>query len=96
MIEFVGIMAAVLTTASFLPQALMALRTGNTEGISIIMYSMFTIGKASWLAYGIMIASLPLILANVLTLALAILILSLKTRAMIDDSKQNSLQAASA
>ncbi len=79
-LEWLGYAAAVLTTASFIPQAVMTIRSRDTHGISLGMYVIFTIGVAFWLAYGIAIDSLPMILANTVTLALAGTILALKLR----------------
>ena len=79
-LEWVGFAAALLTTASFIPQAVMTIRTRDTRGISLGMYVIFTTGVALWLAYGIAIDSLPMILANTVTLALAGTILGLKLR----------------
>ncbi len=80
MADFTGTLAAFLTTASFLPQAILVLRTRNTEGLSLVMYAMFTTGIACWLAYGLMIDSLPIILANAITILLASVILIIKIR----------------
>ena len=74
-IDFLGYTAAVLTSASFIPQAFLVIRTRRTGGISLLMYSMFTIGVALWLVYGIAMRALPIILANGLTLVLASIIL---------------------
>ena len=78
--EWLGYAAAILTTSSFIPQALMTIRSRNTQGISRAMYIIFTVGVAFWLGYGIFIGSLPMILANSVTLALAVTILGLKLR----------------
>ena len=78
--EWLGYFAAVLTSASFIPQALMTIRTRNTQGISLAMYAIFTVGVALWLAYGLYLGSWPMILANTLTLGLAATILGLKLR----------------
>ena len=78
--EWLGYAAAVLTTGSFIPQAVMTIRSRDTRGISRGMYIIFVIGVALWLAYGIYIDSLPMILANVVTLGLAGTILALKLR----------------
>lgn len=83
MTEFIGFLAAILTTVSFVPQTVQILRTRETGGISLVMYVLFTAGIAAWLAYGIMIASVPVVLANLVTIVLAGTILTLKTRAMI-------------
>jgi MtN3 and saliva related transmembrane protein len=79
-LEWLGYIAALLTSASFIPQAVMTIRTRDTRGISRGMYVIFTIGVAFWLGYGIAIASLPMIFANTVTLALAATILALKLR----------------
>ena len=79
-LEWIGYVAAVLTTVSFIPQALMTIRTRDTRGISRGMYIMFTIGVAFWLVYGIAMESGPMIFANTVTLGLAGTILALKLR----------------
>jgi MtN3 and saliva related transmembrane protein len=76
--EITGYLAAFLTTASFVPQAWKSWRTRDLTGISLPMYAMFTLGVALWLVYGVIINSLPVIIANAITLALAALILGLK------------------
>jgi MtN3 and saliva related transmembrane protein len=73
-----GYIAATLTTASFVPQALLTLRTRNVAGISLGMYSAFTLGVALWLLYGIAIGEWPIIIANAFTTALAATILVTK------------------
>jgi len=76
--EQIGYLAALLTTASFVPQVVHTLRTRDVSGISVGMYSVFTTGVALWLAYGVMIGAWPVIVANTITLALAAWILWLK------------------
>ena len=83
MTDLLGMFAAILTTASFLPQAVLVVRTGKTDGISAVMYSMFTVGVFAWLVYGLMIGSVPVILANAVTLGLATTILVLKIKAIM-------------
>jgi MtN3 and saliva related transmembrane protein len=81
--DIFGFVGAFLTTLSFVPQAWLVLRTGKTEGISLAMYALFTIGVAAWLVYGILDGALPVIAANAITLTLATLILVLKARAVL-------------
>jgi len=76
--DTLGYLAAALTTTSFLPQAVLTLRTRDVSGISLGMYSAFTLGVALWLAYGWRIGEWPIIVANALTLALAATILVTK------------------
>ncbi|MBL8275715.1 MAG: SemiSWEET family sugar transporter [Pelomonas sp.] len=78
--DAVGYLAAILTTSSFVPQAVLTLRTRDVSGISLSMYGAFTLGVALWLLYGIAIGEWPVIIANVVTLALATTILVTKVR----------------
>lgn len=79
-IEIAGLVAAFCTTVSFLPQAWKTIKTKETEGISLRMYSIFTIGTLLWLTYGIFTNNLPVILANAVTSALAAIILFYKVK----------------
>jgi MtN3 and saliva related transmembrane protein len=80
MTDWLGYVAATLTTASFVPQAWLIFRTRNVSGISLAMYSAFTLGIALWLAYGVMLGAWPIIIANVITLVLATCILVMKIK----------------
>ena len=79
-IDVVGSVAAVLTTASFIPQAWQTFKTRDVTGISLGMYSVFTVGVALWLLFGILMQSWPLMIANGITLMLAAAILAMKLR----------------
>ena len=78
--ELVGYGAAILTTLSFVPQAWLTFRTRDVRGISLGMYSAFTVGVALWLLYGWMMGAWPIVIANAVTLALASVILAMKVR----------------
>jgi MtN3 and saliva related transmembrane protein len=80
MLEAIGWLAGALTTASFVPQVLHALRTRNTAGISVPMYAVFCIGVALWTVYGVYKRSLPIVATNVITLVLAALVLAITLR----------------
>ena len=79
-IDAIGSVAAVLTTASFIPQAWHSFKTRDVSGISLSMYSAFTLGVALWLLYGVLLQSWPLMIANSITLVLAATILGMKLR----------------
>jgi len=79
-IAALGYVAASLTTLSFIPQAIKTLRTGDTRGISLRMYALFTAGIALWGVYGLLTDDGPLIVANAITLVAAGLILDRKWR----------------
>ncbi|MFD0749811.1 SemiSWEET transporter [Mucilaginibacter calamicampi] len=79
-IDIIGLVAALCTSISFLPQAIKTIRTRDTSAISLSMYCVFTGGTVLWLIYGIMIISYPVIIANTITLILAGIILAYKVR----------------
>jgi MtN3 and saliva related transmembrane protein len=78
--DLCGFLAATLTTASFIPQALHTFRTKDVRGISLGMYSVFTVGVALWLVYGWLLGEMPIVVANAITLSLALAILVMKLR----------------
>jgi MtN3 and saliva related transmembrane protein len=77
-IDLIGYLAGVLTTASFLPQAIMTIKTKDTSSLSLGMYSLFTLGVLCWLVYGIQLVNYAIILPNAITLMLAACILTFK------------------
>ncbi|MGZ4995453.1 MAG: SemiSWEET transporter [Methylobacter sp.] len=76
--EIIGYIAATLTTGSFVPQAILTIKTRDTESLSLGMYSTFTLGVLCWLIYGIHLGDMAIIIANSITLLLAASILSFK------------------
>jgi MtN3 and saliva related transmembrane protein len=78
--ELIGYSAAALTTIAFIPQVLHTWRMRSGRGVSLGMYTTFTSGVALWLIYGILLDAWPIIVANVITLSLALSILAMKIR----------------
>ncbi len=79
-VTLLGFVAAVCTTAAFLPQALKAWRSRRTGDISLVMYLVFMAGVALWMVYGILISAPPVTIANAVTLLLAAVILVAKLK----------------
>lgn len=78
--DLLGLAAGTLTTIAFVPQVIKIWRTRSGRDISLYMFLLFSTGVALWLAYGIAIASMPVIVANAVTLLLAMTVLVLKLR----------------
>ena len=78
--NILGMIAATLTTVSFLPQVYKTWSTKATEGLSLTMYLMFFIGVILWLIYGIHLNSLPMIFANIITAILAMYLVIMKIK----------------
>ena len=78
--DWLGTAAAVLTTSSFVPQALHIIRHKETRAISLFMYVSFATGVALWLLFGTLIGNWPIIVSNAITLALALAIIAMKLK----------------
>lgn len=76
--DVIGYLAATMTTLSFLPQAVLTLKTRDTDSLSLGMYSLFTAGVLLWLVYGIYLTNPAIIIANAITFVLASIILGFK------------------
>ncbi len=81
-LNLLGYLAAFCTTVSFLPQAILTVRTRDTASLSLSMYSLFTLGVGLWLVYGIYKQDYALIWANSITLLLAATILAVKIKSL--------------
>lgn len=79
----IGSIAAVCTTLAFVPQVVQSWRTRDLSGISLPMYTIFTIGVLLWLIYGILIRDWPVIIANAITAMLASVVLLLKLKSCL-------------
>ena len=78
LLEGLGFIAAILTTLSFLPQALRIRRQRSAADVSLAMYLMMATGQALWLIYGFIIASPPLVAANVVSISFVFWVLAMK------------------
>jgi MtN3 and saliva related transmembrane protein len=75
-----GLMAGTLTTIAFIPQLVKTWKTRYTRDISLGMFMIFSIGTLLWLLYGVRIGAAPVVIANAVTLVLALTILVLKIK----------------
>jgi MtN3 and saliva related transmembrane protein len=78
--DAVGLLAGLLTTVSLVPQAMKIWKSKSAEDISLKMFVAFSVGVALWLAYGVLMKELPMILWNSVSLALACSILAMKLK----------------
>jgi MtN3 and saliva related transmembrane protein len=77
---YIGLMAAALTTAAFLPQVIKSWRTKKTKDVSLLMLIVFATGVLLWLIYGVILNDLPIMLANSVTFVLVMVLLFLKLK----------------
>jgi MtN3 and saliva related transmembrane protein len=85
---YLGYLAAVLTTVSFIPQAYKTIRTKDTSGISLAMYLLFTVGVLLWFAYGVTLRDPAIYLANGLTAVFSVIILCSRVSSVIRAKRQ--------
>ena len=78
MIEALGFVAATLTTLAFLPQVLKSWKRRSVDDLSLAMLVALNVGIVLWIAYGLAIAAVPLVVANVVTLVFTAILLGLK------------------
>jgi len=77
-LDTLGLVAGTLTTVAFIPQIVRIVKKRHAEDLSWWTFGTFATGVALWLAYGLELGAMPIIVANVVTLALALVILVLK------------------
>ena len=80
LITVVGLIAAFCTTTSFVPQAIKTIKTKDTSGISLAMYSLFAFGTLVWFIFGLLSSDIPVSVANGITLIFACIILAYKVK----------------
>ena len=78
--EIIGLIAAVLTTSAYIPQAYKTWKTKSSGNISLTMYLAMFVGILLWLVYGIHLNSLAMILANSVTSILTLIIIGFKLK----------------
>ena len=78
--HWIGALASVLTTISFVPQVWRVWKTRSARDLSLPMYLIFTTGVALWLVYGLLLGSWPIIVGNAITIALAGTVLAMKLK----------------
>ena len=74
-VELIGFAAAFLTTIAFIPQVIQVWKSKSVEGLSLTTYIIFIIGVFLWFLYGLSIGSLSMIIANFITVLLALVII---------------------
>lgn len=79
-IDTLGLIAGALTTVAFVPQVMRIWRTKSGKDVSYGMFLLFSLGVLLWLMYGLALSATPIIIANAVTLVLAVIVIALKYR----------------
>lgn len=76
----IGSASAVCTTGAFVPQVVRVARLRRAQEISLTTFVVFSAGTFGWFLYGLLIDSLPIIVANVVTCALSLAMVLVRVR----------------
>lgn len=79
-ITLIGIIAGTLTTISFIPQVIHTYKTRSAKDVSLVMFTIFSIGILFWIVYGFFTHSIPIIIANLITFTLSIIMIIFKLK----------------
>ncbi|MDP3130024.1 MAG: SemiSWEET transporter [Bacillota bacterium] len=85
--DYIGYVAAILTTVSFVPQAYKTIKTKDTSGISLWMYLLFTVGILLWFTYGVSLNNPAIYLSNGVTAVFSSIILITKIASVVKEKR---------
>lgn len=77
-VELIGLLAGVMTTSAFVPQAVQTWRTRSARDVNLGLLVMLVVGNALWFLYGALLGSWGLVAANLVTVPLCCVILWVK------------------
>ena len=76
----IGYFAGFLTTVAFVPQVLKTWKSKSASDLSLGMFLVFSLGVLCWLIYGVLLAEVPIIFWNTVTLILSLALLIMKLK----------------
>ena len=76
----IGLGAGILCTISFLPQIIKVIKTKQTKDLSLITFSLLSLGVLLWSVYGALMKSFPIIASNAVIFILSLLIVAMKIK----------------
>ena len=79
-VDIIGFVAGACTTIAFLPQVIKVWKTKHTKDLSLGLFSLFLVGILMWMFYGVVVGSLPIIMANFITFIFVFILLVFKIR----------------
>jgi len=80
LVELLGLIAGALVTCSLIPQLVRVFRLKSAREISTLFTSLLLLGTIAWLAYGIILGLLPVIVWNTTGALLVVTLLYAKLR----------------
>lgn len=78
--NLIGYIAATVGTFLMVPQIVRSYKLKQTRDLSMAMVILYVVNGILWLTYGLLLSSLPLILANGIALIIGVIQLFLKIK----------------
>jgi MtN3 and saliva related transmembrane protein len=78
--QWIGIIAGILTASSMLPQVIKVLKEKKADEISLLMLIVLVSGIALWIVYGVMREDMPIIATNAFSLLVNIVLIALRIK----------------
>lgn len=80
LILIIGYTASICMIIGYLPQAIVTIRTRDTEGIAMPTFLALGLGSIFFVAQGILLGNIPLVITNVITTVCSAIIFVIKLR----------------
>lgn len=90
--KVIGFLAGTGTTVSFFPQMIRVIRTQSVSDLSIYMFLIHSTGVSLWVAYGVLVDDMIIILFNCVTALFNMVILSFFIRGYLYPLPQKPLE----
>lgn len=78
LLNIIGYTASICMILGYLPQAIVTIRTRDTEGIAMPTFCMLGLGSIFFVIQGLMLANWPLVITNVITTICSVIIFGIK------------------
>ena len=79
-VDLLGYVAGTLTTVAYIPQVIKTHTSKSTKDLSLLWLAVLDVGLAAWAAYGVALASYPLIITNLVPMSMVTYLAYLKLR----------------
>jgi MtN3 and saliva related transmembrane protein len=78
--EGLGYAAGAVTTFTFLPQVIKTWKDKSAKDVSLLMFVIAAVNEVMWIAYGVLIDKMVIILTNAILLVMAVMMIFFKFR----------------
>lgn len=76
--DIIGYLASICMILGYMPQAIVTMRTRDTDGIALPTFIMLGLGSVFFVVNGILSSNIPLVITNVITTVCSVIIFGIK------------------